>query len=39
VKELQQRVLLEREQVFVESAQEELDIDTVNMMGASNAIS
>jgi hypothetical protein len=39
VKELQQKVLLEREKVFVEDKKDELDIDTVNTMGLSNAIS
>lgn len=37
VKELQQKAMLEREQVFVE--EKELDIDTVNTMGLGNAIS
>ena len=39
VKELQQKSLLSHEQVYVEEAKEELDIDTVNTMGLSNAIS
>lgn len=39
VKELQQKNLLDREKVFVEEAQPELDIDTVNLMGSGNAIS
>jgi hypothetical protein len=33
VKELQQKLLLEGNKVFVEDKKEELDIDTVNMMG------
>ena len=39
VKELQQKSLLDREKVFVEDVTEELDINTVNIMGLSNAIS
>lgn len=31
--------MLDREKVFVEEAQPELDIDTVNLMGSGNAIS
>lgn len=38
VKELQQKALLGQDKVFVEKAKEELDIDTVNLMGT-NAIS
>lgn len=38
VKELQQKSLLNQDQVYVEK-KEELDIDTVNIMGLSNAIS
>lgn len=36
---MQQKNLLDREKVFVEEAQPELDIDTVNLMGSGNAIS
>jgi hypothetical protein len=39
VKELQQKALLFNEQVYVEEKKEELDIDTVNIMGLGNAIS
>ena len=39
VKELQQKALLERDKVFVEEGEAELDIDTVNNMGIGNAIS
>lgn len=39
VKELQQKALLEREKVYVEKKSDELDIDTVNLMGPGNAIS
>lgn len=38
-KELKQKVLLEREKVYVEDKKEELDIQTVNIMGVGNAIS
>ena len=33
VKDLQQKVLLERDKVYIESATEEPDIQTVNNMG------
>ena len=38
VKDLQQKVLLERDKVYVESATEEPDIQTVNNMGLQNVI-
>jgi hypothetical protein len=39
LKEMQQKQLLVQEQVYVEEKKEELDIDTINTMGLSNAIS
>jgi len=36
---MQQKLLLDRERVYVEEKKEELDISTVNTMGLSNAIS
>ncbi len=38
-RDLQQKALLNNEQVYVESKHEEVDIQTVNNMGVGNAIS